>query len=212
MHAVQRRRRETPLLTRDSIVTTALGIIRSEGLDALTMRRVARAMNVAPMSLYRHIADREDLILGIMNRVAEGMELPPEDESPEHELMALVRTLHKVFRKDPWIILVFANQGLASPLALTLLDRVFACLYRMGLDGKAAINAWQLVSQYLYGEALAGRLAEEQTYATRLLCEADRDRFPHLARMLADSPGPGHVEEDFEVNLAALVNRLRPGS
>jgi AcrR family transcriptional regulator len=69
-------------LNRDRIVDAALGIMDREGLDAVTMRRVAREVGVEAMSLYHHVADKDDLLDGVCARVMTDFRIPERDDRP----------------------------------------------------------------------------------------------------------------------------------
>src|ERR1700761_4182993 len=85
------------------IVAAAIKVADAEGLGALSMRRVAAELGAAPMSLYRHVADKDDLVLQMMNAVFARSRRPdpPDGWRPGLELAA--RTLWAMFREHPWL-------------------------------------------------------------------------------------------------------------
>lgn len=205
--AGQSRRRGRFRLTEEAIVGVALQVVRTEGLSALTMRRIAQELQTSPMSLYRHIPDRQGLVLKMLDEVALRIVLPPVAADPREELTAIARAMRDCFVEDPWVVLTLATDGLASPHILPLIDRAFSALYAAGLTDRDPIRAWSLLFQYLYGEALSAQLDSRGTAAGEIIRAADRESFPGLSRMLADNaetaPQP---REDFAVNLDRLLD------
>lgn len=195
-------------LTRDRIVSAALGVVRAEGLAALTMRRVADELAVTPMSLYRHVPDRQGLLLGMLDEVTHGIEQPPPQESSRDELMAVVRSIREALRADPWVVLLLANDGLASPFILPLVDRVFGSLHRVGFTTDEAVAAWCLLFQYIYGEVLANQLTEVPTIAAEIVRDSDPAQTPNLARLSGRSHRWPDVDAMFGINLARIVDAI----
>lgn len=200
-----------PHLSRAVIVDAALDLVRTEGLTALSMRRVADRLQTAPMSLYRHIADREGLLLGMLDVIAASIELPPGHDDPRAEVRALTRTMRATFTRDPWVVIVLATDGLASPLILPLVDRFFDAFYRAGLAGRDAVQAWTLVFQYLYGEAITHQRDTTTTFAARMVRDANTADYPALGRMLSENaPFQQRADEDFAANLERLLDAILP--
>lgn len=205
--AGQSRRRGRFRLTEDAIVGVALAVVRAEGLSALTMRRIAQELQTSPMSLYRHIPDRQGLLLRMLDEVARQIVLPAVAANPREELTAIAQAMRDCFVADPWVVLTLATDGLASPHILPLIDRAFSALYAAGLTGRDPVRAWSLLFQYLYGEALSAHLDSRRTAAGQIIRAADPKSFPGLSRMLADSAGtPPQPRGDFAVNLDRLLN------
>lgn len=196
-------------LTEDLIVQTARELARTEGLEALTMRRLAHELHTSAMSLYRHIPDRQGLLLLMLDNVARGLTLPPVATDPRAELQAIAQTMHETFTREPWVVLAIANHGLASPLILPLMERAYAALYAAGHTGRAVNQAWMRLFQFLYGEALASQLDSARTVSGDIVRAADPARYPALGRALTEfSAAP--AEDDFIANLSHLLDTMTP--
>lgn len=158
------------------------------------------------MSLYRHVKDRKGLLVGMLDAVA--LDIPPVPRAaPREELRGIMAALHQAFRAHRWVVLVLANDGLASEHIMGLMDQVFDCLFRAGLDEAQAVHAWQLLFHYLSGESLFAVTHGAPTDAQRLMRAVDREAMPSLGRVLS-AEREVKVEDDFEENTARLVDFL----
>jgi AcrR family transcriptional regulator len=194
-------------LDRGDIVTAAISIARRDGLAAVTMRRVAEDLDRAPMSLYRHVADRQALLLAMLDDVAARIELPAPVEDPRAEIAAVMLAAHRVMAADAWIVTVLVVDGLASPLILPVIERLVGALTRSGLDGRRAIAAHALLWQFTYGELLTTHHARADAWNRRMVLDSDPRRFPQLHAALGEL-GPGGVPERYADNLVIVVDGL----
>ncbi len=194
-------------LDRGDIVTVAIGVARTEGIHALTMRRVAEGLGHAPMSLYRHVADRQALLLAMLDDVAARIELPAPVDDPRVEITALMLAAHRVMAADAWVVTVLVVDGLASPLILPLVERLVAAFVRAGLDGRRAMAAHALLWQFTYGELLTTHHDRVDAWNKRMVRESDPQHFPQLHAALHELE-PDGVPERYADNLAIVVEGL----
>lgn len=202
-----RRRGRSPL-SRGEIVAASVALVEAEGLGALTMRRVADELGVAPMSIYRHVEDRRGLLLAMLDQVALGIS-PDEAVTPRGELAGILDALHQAFLAHPWVVPVLAADGLASRNILPLMDRAFGALFAAGLGVVEAARAWQVLFQFVAGQALFSAPREEEAYSRGLVRSMDAGELPSLAR-LAEVMDREEAEADFHANLSRLVELVLP--
>lgn len=195
-------------LDRSGIVTVALGTARAEGIHAVTMRRIAEELGCSPMALYRHVADRQELLLAMLDDIAARVELPPPAAGPRAEIRALMTTAHRVLAEDPWVVTVLVVDGLASPKILPLIERLVAALRAAGLDGPGAIAAYALLWQFTYGELLARHHDRADAWNKRMVRESDPAAYPQLHDALASLGGPGRLPDRYAEDLAVLLDGL----
>lgn len=212
-----------PTLGRARIVAAAVGIADAEGLDAVSMRTVAARLGVAPMSLYRHVAGKEELLLHMAD-LAYGEDTYP-DPLPEQwrtRLELAARTLWQLYRRHPWL----THLGpLGRPLALPNLLRhgevVLSGLVGLGFP-TARVLELEIVL-FAHGQGLAVNFERdvqarsdtgmtdqqwEDVEVPRLRSLADRDGLPHLAGLL-DGLAAGYdfdLDVLFEIGLQALLD------
>src|SRR5690349_13494187 len=124
-----RSRRGRDPLTRDRVLAQALEIADAEGLDGLTMRRLAQELGVEAMSLYHHIGGKDDLLGGITELVVREIELPPADGDWKAAIRACAISAHRVLRQHPWAPNLLMSTDAIVPSRLRMID---AILDRLG--------------------------------------------------------------------------------
>nr|WSX47890.1 TetR/AcrR family transcriptional regulator C-terminal domain-containing protein [Streptomyces sp. NBC_00974] len=209
-------------LTLVRIVGAAVAVADAEGLAAVSMRRLAAELGVATMSLYRHVADKDDLLMRMMDSVMAENPLPadpPEDWREAIELAA--RQLWDLFRRHPWLapaLSVTRPQMLTS--ALPYSEWMLTTLHAHGLDLQTAFTAHLTLLNYARGiavnletereaEASSGLDSEEwmDTQEPALLAILDTGRFPALSR-LATAGYDLDLDALFEFGLQRLLDGL----
>jgi AcrR family transcriptional regulator len=184
-----------------------MGVVDGRGLDALSMRAVADALGTGPASLYAHVADKDELLALLVERIVGALELP--DPDPEHwqeQLKAMVRAFHSglLSHRD------LARAALAEiPLGeggLRFSERLIEVLRLGGLPDQVVAYGCDLLTLYAVATACEeaarddGYVAEVRAYLGAL----PDDRFPHLAAL----GGLLGAEERFEFGLDVLVTGL----
>jgi AcrR family transcriptional regulator len=170
-----------PALTREQLLTAALQIIDEDGVEALTMRRLGQALDRSPMAIYRHAADRDALLDGVVELVAAELvaaELVaprgPDrsgdrhgDVSEEGEWEAVLRHTAHTFRRvalaHPHVVPLLLTRPLSGPLArhplgaLRQLEQLLELFVTAGFDPQGALHAARLFTGFLYGHVLHER-------------------------------------------------------
>jgi AcrR family transcriptional regulator len=197
-------RRGRGLLDRQAIVAAALAVARTEGLPAVTMRRIADELGCGPMSLYRHVADRDALVLEMLDVVAAGIDIPPPSPDPREELTGLLTAVHSALAVDHWAVLPLIAEGKSSPLILPVLDRALAALTSSGLTGRSRLAVHQMLWQYVFGELLWTHHDQPDSQGKRMVRAAPADAFPAVADAVRSAGG--HPAENFADNLQRLLD------
>jgi TetR/AcrR family transcriptional regulator, tetracycline repressor protein len=143
-------------LTRDKIVGAALAIMDAEGLEAVTMRRVGRALGVEAMSLYNHVEDKDALLDGVCELVMRGFSFPPREEDWTVEARALARSFRQVLRTHPNVITLFSEHKgrMLSFEAFRPIDAALSCLRRAGLSDHETAQAYRMFGGFIFGFVL----------------------------------------------------------
>ena len=195
------------------IVAAAVMIADAEGLDALSMRRVASALGGAPMSLYRHVTDKDDLILRMLDATLREARLPavaPPGWRPCLEVAA--RSLWAAFRRHPWLapaLSLTRPQAIAGGLAYT--EWVLAALADAGLTTTVAFDVHLTLFTFVRGVAVnleseaaaaadSGLTSEEwvSAHEPRLRAITGDGRYPHFERLIA---------QEYDLELDGLFER-----
>ncbi|MEJ3654619.1 helix-turn-helix domain-containing protein [Actinomycetes bacterium KLBMP 9759] len=183
MGAPKADRRGYGRLDRATIVTVALAIARRDGMAAVTMRAIADELGKAPMALYRHIGDREALLVAMLDVVAGEIEPPPPSPDPRAEIIGLVTAVHHALHRDAWAVMVQVTEGLASPVVLPLIERLFKALRAAGVGPRDANPAAAVIWDYTYGELLRAHQQDPDSFASRMTRESDPEVYPTLAEV-----------------------------
>jgi AcrR family transcriptional regulator len=142
-------------LTRAAIVLTAMEIADAEGLDAVSIRRVAARLGVRPMSLYTHIASKEDLIALMLNEAVAGVLLPePLPEDWREALRAIAHRSYHEFLAHPWALEALGRASRVGPNLQRHGEQSEAAVAPLGLARDDAWHVLRLVDAYTIGQAM----------------------------------------------------------
>ncbi|MFC1413488.1 TetR/AcrR family transcriptional regulator C-terminal domain-containing protein [Streptacidiphilus sp. N1-12] len=195
-------RRSAPdqALTLDRIVAAAIAVADAEGMDAVSMRRVATDLGVATMSLYRHVADKDDLLMRMMEAAFAPWSFPADPPEGWRERLTLAAgMLWDVYRGHPWLASAMSltrPQVVASAMPFT--EWVLAALDGRGLDFGTVFTTHLTLFNYIRGTAVNVELEAEAEAVSGLDNDSYMDtqeqamneilatgRFPTLARLAA---------------------------
>ncbi|MGE2718280.1 TetR/AcrR family transcriptional regulator [Mycolicibacterium celeriflavum] len=175
-------------LSRERIVTAAIELADAEGLNALSMARLAERLGCGTMSLYRHVANKDELVI-FMSAAAVGH---PPAVDPTNWVGALTDWadgLWDVYHRHPWILQTVSGGPPADPGQVAWLDSGLAALARTGLAEREKLAAVMAILHFVRGAAAvdieAGR-TDWPEYPALLRRLIDPERFPALAAALAD--------------------------
>ena len=209
-------------ITVERIIDAALAIVAAEGFDALTMRRVAGALNTGPASLYAHVVNKADLDELLIGRLCAQLVLPePDPDNWREQIQDVCAQIRDRYLAYPGL----SRAGLAMVPTnldvLTVSERMFAILIAGGISPQTA--GWALDALMLYINAytleislvtLGPRpddaewvLSQEELVAR--FSALPRDRFPHITRYATElTSGSGHDRFDFTLGL--MLDNLSP--
>lgn len=143
-----------PPLSRERILDTALRLADKGGLEALSMRKVAQALGVKAMSLYNHIANKDDMIDGIVDIVVSDIELPRFDLDWKTAMLQRALSAHDVLLKHPWAAMAIMSRINVGPAMLRYVDTTIGCLRKAGFSWEMADHAWNAIDSHIYGFTL----------------------------------------------------------
>lgn len=193
---------ERTQLSRDVITDAALDVVAREGLEALSMRRLAQELDVWPMSVYRHFRDKEELLDAVAAAGTGEVELPPAKGDWRERLADLAREARGVLARQPSDL---RRRAALSPAVARLTDAALGVLREAGLSRGDATVAWGVLLAYMLGsiELDAATGSERQTQAA-LLALSD-DSHPDLGAATLEM---AHVLAGGEAAFAEGVERL----
>jgi AcrR family transcriptional regulator len=162
----------SPPLTSEAIVETALALAEADGLAALSMRRLATALDAAPMSLYRHVANKDELLALMAEYGLSSLPAPDPDGAWEDELTRFFTDFYDLLRERPVVAQVMVIRPVTSPQLTLRGEQILALLAAAGVDDADAVAALLTLTWFVLGAA---------QYATaRAPGESTADRFAGL--------------------------------
>ena len=206
-------RRRKPL-SRDQVLRAAVRLADEGGLESVSMRRLGQALRVEAMSLYKHVANKDDILDGIADLVMGDFEVPSGDLDWKTAIRRGATSAHQVLLRHPWAGSLIESRLNAGPARLRYLDAVIGVLSAAGFSMPIAIRAIMALDSYTYGFALqelAWRFdvqnAPEMAAAfARGLPAGDYPNLLAMAEMAATAPGGAMV--DFEFGLDLILDGL----
>jgi AcrR family transcriptional regulator len=177
------------------------------------MRRVATELGASPMAIYRHVADKDELLVLLLDRLAVRVPRPAPAPDPRQRVLAACRTIHDGLAQYPWIVDVLAQGDLIAPSIVWALEEIVAGLIACGLDNDAAVDGYRVIWQYTVGSLIVQRGIREVAalgrppYVLQVLTSVDRDEFPALAQLAPHWAG-ARERNAYELGLEPLVDGL----
>ncbi|MET9290658.1 TetR/AcrR family transcriptional regulator C-terminal domain-containing protein [Streptomyces sp. NPDC003077] len=189
------RQREQRALSREQIVSEAVRLLDAEGIDALSMRKLSASLGAGATSLYRHVANKDELIELVIDEVYGELDLAASQEAAHwrEDTAAFAQSLRALILRHPWIASVLGEMGMAylGPNMMRLTDRLLAMFERAGFPLDEADNVVGMLFAYVTGTAtseaawltkLARTGVSEQEQVTTLwpAAEAAAQQYPRL--------------------------------
>jgi AcrR family transcriptional regulator len=207
--------RGEPPLTRERIVTAAVALLDEEGIDRLTMRRLADRLAVVAPSLYWHVDTKDDVIdLAVDAIFGEAQPPAPGAADWRDDVAAVLGTWRAVLLRHPWAAAVPARRRPSiGPNFLASMEVLQATLVRAGFTGRDLLAATWALHNHVLGSAstqVALDVTEEERHAAQERVRADRDRYPTLAASdyLRDDDWNGTFAAGLDFLLDGLQARL----
>jgi len=208
----QRRRPRDDGLSIDRLTAAALAIVDAEGLDALTMRRLAADLGAGVASLYRHVANREELLVEMMDHVLGEICPPPLTKTWREDAEWLAREFRRVLLAHPGLLPVLSTDRLLGPNAMRGREMSLRGLLDHGFPPPAAVSIYSLLVAWVLGYTmLTGRIEAHER-------RGDSDRAAVYQRLDAGQyptvQGLAHVggavgdDVIFDLGLATILDGI----
>jgi AcrR family transcriptional regulator len=211
---VQSSRDGRPRLSRERVVDTAIALADAGGIEAISMRRLARELGVEAMSLYHWFAGKDQILQGMLDTVWSEVELPVASEGWRPALRRTAVSAYRALLRHPWATGLLGSTALVSPARLAWMDAVLARLREAGLTPELIDLGYHVLDSHIEGVVLwvtpIIRLDRERpNYVAEFLAEHPLDSLPdmaaHVAYHLAPQP---KVVSPFEFGLDLILDGL----
>lgn len=143
-----------PRLNRQIVLQTALELADRDGIDALTMRKLAQELSVEAMSLYHYVANKVELLDGMIDLVFAQIDLPAQEENWKSAMRDRAISALKVLIAHPWALGLMESRTAPGVANLRHHNAVLACLRVNGFSVAATAHAYSILDSYIYGFAL----------------------------------------------------------
>ena len=198
-------------LTRERVIDAAITVMDSEGLDSVTMRRVAREVGVEAMSLYNHVHDKDDLLQGVCERIMASYEFPDGYDDWVDRAKAGARSWRRLLQAHPDLLRLFAEMhgpAPSSPESLRPTEFALTMFREAGLADRDVVQAFHAFGGYIQGFVMmeAGSIKERHEDAF-MGAEIPEEAFPTLAAV-SHHWADCDPDEQFEFGLDLLLDGL----
>lgn len=200
-------------LSRDRIIAAAKKIADDEGLDAVTIRRIAAELGVKAMAVYHHVTNKDEILDELIDLVFSEVEAPAISGPWRDELARRCRSMREALRRHPWAVGLMETRGTPGPANLAGHEAVLGVLRAAGFSIPATAHAFAILDAFVYGFVLQETMldiVEITEIAPDFAAAINPALFPHLTEMTTQ-----HVMSDgyrfadsFEVGLTLTLDGI----
>jgi AcrR family transcriptional regulator len=203
-------------LTRERALAAAMQLADADGLGALTMRRLAQELGIEAMSLYHHVANKDDILDGMIDIVFGEIELPAAGEDWKTAMRARARAARAALTRHPWAVGLMESRSSPGPATLRHHDAVLGSCRRAGFSVAMAAHAFSLIDSYIYGFVLQevnlpfDDSSDLEAVVESMMLPFSADDYPHLVELTTEhilKPGYSYGDE-FEYGLGRILDSL----
>lgn len=206
-------------LSRERILKAALALADKQGIEALSMRNLAAELSVEAMSLYKHVANKDAVLDGLVEIILREMEIPPVGTPWREAMQRRAWSVRHTIQRHPWASVLIESRTAPGEARLRYADTVLSILNNAGFSPEVQYRAFGMLDSYVYGFAL-----QEVNWPTK---ESDRNRvvvglkeflkdgrYPNLmavlqhAPWLKPAPGANPYDAEFEFGLELILDAL----
>jgi len=203
-------------LSRERVLRTALRLADEGGIEALSMRKLGRALGVEAMSLYNHVASKDDLLDGLADIVVGEIEVPSSGEDWKGAMRRRAISAREMLARHPWAGGVIESRTTLSPSRSRYAEAVVGSLRQAGFSVEMAIHAFFTLDSYIYGFAVqeqnlpAGTPQQLAGVAEAMLAALPAAEYPYLREVIVEhvlKSGFDYANE-FEFGLDLMLDAL----
>jgi AcrR family transcriptional regulator len=197
-------------LTRERIIEAAVVFADANGIEELSMRRLGAELGVEAMSLYNHVANKDEILDGMIDAVFAAIPLPDLDADWRVSIPATANAAMEQFTVHPWIVNLLMQRGNFGNSSLLFMDRVLGILRDAGFDDEETHHAWQMLASHTMGYAF--QQASGSPHSKELDGREEElarlgDRFPNVAALAPLLAGCEFADE-YAYGLDIIISGL----
>jgi AcrR family transcriptional regulator len=199
------------------VLGAAVSLADEVGLESLTMRELGLSLGVEAMSLYNHVANKDDLLDGMVDLVVSEIDLPSDTADWKEAMRRRAISAQSVFSRHPWASALVDSRESSGPARLRYFDWVIGTLRRAGFTLEMAVRAFSLLDSYVYGfgrQQLNMAAPPDMTpeeMAEAFLRAIPADEYPYLRELVVEyAMNAGYDERaDFDFGLDLILDGLQ---
>ena len=203
-------------LTRDRVLRRAIELADEDGIESLSMRKLGRELGVEAMSLYNHVANKDDLLDGLADIVVGEIEVPSGGEDWKAAQRRRAISARQMLARHPWAGGLIESRSNPSPSRSRYPEAVIGSLREAGFSVEMAVHAFFTLDSYIYGFAVqaqnlpSGTPEEIAGMAEGILGGLPAQEYPYLREVIEDyvMKTGYHYEDEFAFGLELILDGL----
>jgi AcrR family transcriptional regulator len=207
--------RKVPL-SRPSVVLSAVTLADAHGIKAVSMRRLAEELGVVPMAIYKHVANKDELLDGMIDLVYSEIEFRSGGSHWKTAMRQRARSMREALLRHPWAIGLMDFRTTPGPANLQHHNAVLERLHGAGFSIRMAFHAYSAINSYIYGSLILQQSLSfetpgefEQVVETALPPQLENE-YPYLAEVLSDVGKRGiNSGKEFEFGLTLVLDAIQ---
>jgi len=203
-------------LSPERVLRAAVALADAGGIESLTMRRLGQDLGVEAMSLYKHVANKDALLDGMVDLVFAEIEVPSGDTDWRTAMRDRAVSTRAALIRHPWATPLMQSRTAPGPATLHHHDTVIGTLRQAGFSVELTAHAFSVLDGYIYGFAMQQRslpfdtLEEAQEVGRQMFARMPAGAYPHLTELTVQhilQPGYDYGDE-FEYGLGLILDGL----
>jgi AcrR family transcriptional regulator len=205
-----------PRLTTDRVLQAAVDLADRDGLGALTMRRLGAELGVEAMSLYKHVANKEAILDGVVDLIVGQIEIPRAEAGWKQAMRRRAVSAREVLAGHSWAIGLMESRASPGPATMRYLDAILGNLRSAGFSLDDAVHTLWLLDSYVYGHVIqeaglspAGSPPPRTESTASVLVGAALAEYPNLAELAERASRSDYsVDREFGYGLDLILDAL----
>jgi AcrR family transcriptional regulator len=201
-------------LNRERVLRAAIALADEGGIEALSMRKLAKELGVEAMSLYNHVANKDDVLDGIVDAAWGEIVVPMEEDDWKTEIREIAISVHEALLRHPWVPGLRMSQK-PGPARLRYGDSLLGCFRNAGFSKDLTYHGYHIIESYIMGytdQVLSYRAVDTEQFgdiAARFVRGELAAEFPHFTEHALQHMEPDHDDVNaYELGLDLLLDGL----
>ena len=208
-------------LSRDRVVLAALALADKGGIESLSMRNLAKELGVVPMALYKHVANKGDLLDGMVDIVFSEAEFPSDGADWKTAMRQRAISMREALLRHSWAIGLMEGRMSPGPANRRHHNATMACMREAGFSFRTAVHAYNAMDSYIYGFTLqektlpfetpeeSGEVVQTKAANVAQTMGAWADEYPYLAEIVVELGKAGFdYAAEFEFALDLILDGI----